>query len=428
MKVLIFAHTPPPYHGQSYMVQLILDEFGDNRIDASPSEPSPPGIECHHVNVRLSDDLSDIGGFRPGKILRLLKACGRALVIRLERDVTTLYYIPGPAKTSAVIRDWLALAILRPFFPRCVFHWHAYGLGHWAAGEAEWPGGPGGSKQDPPLLFGRFDRVARAVTRWTLRKHDLSVVLTNYNVEDVRVFEPRRIEVIPNGIPDDCGDAFPTILGRRMERLQARGAKVASETPLFDVLYLAHATRTKGLFVAIEALEKANRQLVAANRPFRTRLIVAGAFQNETEREKFSQLAGDSSLMGGSEQLLSPKYGPIIYVGHVNGAQKTHLLAHCDTLVFPTFFQPETFGLVLIEALSFGLPIVATTWRGVPEITPPEFAELVPPGDPDRLAAGLISAADFSNFQKLRARYTTHYRSDRALARLAAAIRLLDSH
>ncbi len=25
MKLLVFAHTPPPHHGQSYMVQLMLN-------------------------------------------------------------------------------------------------------------------------------------------------------------------------------------------------------------------------------------------------------------------------------------------------------------------------------------------------------------------------------------------------------------------
>ncbi len=28
MKLLVFAHTPPPHHGQSYMVKLMLDGFG----------------------------------------------------------------------------------------------------------------------------------------------------------------------------------------------------------------------------------------------------------------------------------------------------------------------------------------------------------------------------------------------------------------
>ena len=34
----------------------------------------------------------------------------------------------------------------------------------------------------------------------------------------------------------------------------------------------------------------------------------------------------------------------------------------------PTFYEAETFGIVLVEAMSLGLPVVATRWRGIPEI------------------------------------------------------------
>jgi hypothetical protein len=31
MKLLLFAHVPPPHHGQSYMVKLILDGIGGDQ-------------------------------------------------------------------------------------------------------------------------------------------------------------------------------------------------------------------------------------------------------------------------------------------------------------------------------------------------------------------------------------------------------------
>ena len=31
MQLLVFAQTPPPHHGQSYMVQLMLNELGEMR-------------------------------------------------------------------------------------------------------------------------------------------------------------------------------------------------------------------------------------------------------------------------------------------------------------------------------------------------------------------------------------------------------------
>ena len=74
MKVLVFAHVPPPHHGQSYMVRLMLDGFGGDRRRqaAANSPPSPYGIECYHVDARLSEKLEDIGDVRFHKFLLLL--------------------------------------------------------------------------------------------------------------------------------------------------------------------------------------------------------------------------------------------------------------------------------------------------------------------------------------------------------------------
>jgi hypothetical protein len=49
-KILVFAHVPPPHHGQSVMVQVMLEGL---RADAR--------FEVHHVDARVSDDLEDVG-------------------------------------------------------------------------------------------------------------------------------------------------------------------------------------------------------------------------------------------------------------------------------------------------------------------------------------------------------------------------------
>lgn len=68
---------------------------------------------------------------------------------------------------------------------------------------------------------------------------------------------------------------------------------------------------------------------------------------------------------------------------------------------------PEPFGQVVVEAMVRGVPVVATDAGGVPEIvrTPGrDLGVLVPPGDADALAAGLLAVLDDPGGAERRAR------------------------
>ena len=111
MKLLVFAHKPPPHHGQSYMVQLMLGAFGgDYRRTAT--QPKDQGIthspiECYHVNCRLSGAMDDIGQARLGKVVLLLKYCCEALWCRFRYNVRCLYYAPARVSGSlSTVTGW----------------------------------------------------------------------------------------------------------------------------------------------------------------------------------------------------------------------------------------------------------------------------------------------------------------------------------
>ncbi len=55
------------------------------------------------------------------------------------------------------------------------------------------------------------------------------------------------------------------------------------------------------------------------------------------------------------------------YHGPVYGLAKERVLAESSIFCFPTYFE-ETFGIVNIEAMKYGLPIIATNHGGIPEI------------------------------------------------------------
>ena len=55
------------------------------------------------------------------------------------------------------------------------------------------------------------------------------------------------------------------------------------------------------------------------------------------------------------------------YVGEVTHGEKVELLQHARATLFPISWQ-EPFGLVMIESMACGTPVIATRWGAVPEV------------------------------------------------------------
>lgn len=388
-KILVFAHVPPPHHGQSVMVQVMLDGL---RADTR--------FEVHHVDARVSDDLEDVGSFRPQKFWRLFKCVLQAWWIRLRHGRMAFYYVPAPAKRSAIVRDWVVMALCRPLFPGVILHWHAYGLGEWVEAGNDWP---------------------RKLTRRALGGADLSLVLNDYNRRDAGVFEPQRIEVVPNGIADQFPDYESALASKRESRVATLGvlhAVARNESPVagrkdskierVNFLFLGHLMESKGVFVAIEATRLANAVLRNTGAGWRAHLTLAGSSASEQETARVERAASEVNAESGAE-------GPAVaLVGFLDTEQKKSALEEADCLVFPTFYENEAQPLVLFEAMSAGLPVITTSWRGVPEVLPEGYPWVVSPQSAGELAVAMAGVPDSRWGPKLRETFlerfcTVHY-------------------
>ena len=400
MKLLVFAHTPPPHHGQSYMVQLMLAGFGgDCRRKKTPS-PSPHGIECYHVNARFSRGLSDVGEFQGTKIFLIFWFCLQAIWVRFRYDVTNFYYVPAPGKRVALYRDWLVMLLCRPFFKNVILHWHAAGLAKW--------------------LETATTMASRTLTYRLVRPVDLSIVLSQYNVADAQKLLSRRVCVVNNGIPDPCPDFETSVLPHRRARFAARVKALAgepgAEAVTVQVLFLAHCTREKGLFAAAEAVLLVNRQLAARGLPLKLKLTTAGNFVTPEEEAEFARFRANPELADSLEHL-----------GFVSGAQKIQLLRASDLFLFPTRYLGENQPVNLIEAMAFGLPIVTTRWRSLPEMLPPDYPGLVDDQDPEKIAAAIFQIFSTKSSQAARDHFASRFTVEQHLADLAAALHRVES-
>ena len=57
---------------------------------------------------------------------------------------------------------------------------------------------------------------------------------------------------------------------------------------------------------------------------------------------------------------------------------------------FPTYYENENQPVNLIEAMAFGLPILTTRWRSIPELFPVNYPGLVEIRSPNQIAKALI--------------------------------------
>jgi len=363
MKLLVLAQTPPPLHGQSVMVQSL--------VEGLPAH----GVEIHHVNLALSRDAADIGRWRPGKAFAVLAACWQAVRAKSRHGCDTLYYVPAPGKRGALYRDWTVMLLCRPFYKRIVLHWHAAGLGDW--------------------LATRASGFERRLSQRLLGQADLAIVLSEKLRADAEAFAPKKIAVVPNGIADPDSPATP---------------RVPAGTGPFQVLFLGLCSEDKGLFASAEAVLAANRAARAPKAEPKFTLVAAGPFADFATGTRFNDLCAAHPAALRS-------------IGPVHGEEKNRLLRESHCLCLPSRYRPEGQPLVLLEAMAWDLPVIATRWRAIPDTLPTE-ARLVEPGDPAALAQALVELRrNPPPVGAFRKHFLAHFTLERHLGQLAAALR-----
>jgi glycosyltransferase involved in cell wall biosynthesis len=83
---------------------------------------------------------------------------------------------------------------------------------------------------------------------------------------------------------------------------------------------------------------------------------------------------------------VEPQLGPdVVWLGELNATEKFDLLAGARALVFPISWQ-EPFGMVMIEAMACGTPVLATARGSVPEVVADGVTGFVR-ASPDELVA-----------------------------------------
>ena len=172
---------------------------------------------------------------------------------------------------------------------------------------------------------------------------------------------PERIRVVPN--PVDVDEfAVPPVRGGFRRRLASHGPLVA---------FLGQLTPRKRVDMLVRACARLGRADV--------QLVVAG---NDMGGEPSARAAAVETGM--SDRTL--------FCGLVEGRSRLELLADADVVVYPS--EHEIFGLVPLEALLAGTPVVVSDDSGCGEVIRAIGGGLVVPGTIDAVAAAIASLLD----------------------------------
>lgn len=125
--------------------------------------------------------------------------------------------------------------------------------------------------------------------------------------------------------------------------------------------------------------DKAPHLAVDAARAVHRPIVLAGKCAEPAERAYFAQR-------------IAPRLGPDVrYVGEADAVRKRQLLSRARALLFPVQWD-EPFGMVMIEAMACGTPVVALRRGSVPEVVADRVSGVVADG-PDELPAAIRAAA-----------------------------------
>ena len=139
--------------------------------------------------------------------------------------------------------------------------------------------------------------------------------------------------IIPNGIP---------VLNYE---------PVERQDPIKRILFVSNLFPAKGMFDLLHIMK------ILKETGTEVQLYIVGEFMRRKYRRRFYRMR-DKFRLNESVHLMGPRFG----------TEKWKAYQDADIFLFPTRFKQESFPLVVLEAMQFGLPVITSRIGAIPEI------------------------------------------------------------
>jgi glycosyltransferase involved in cell wall biosynthesis len=194
-----------------------------------------------------------------------------------------------------------------------------------------------------------------------LKKAKKVIAVSNSLAGSIEKFEFERPDVIPNLVDED---------------LFKIGS--AQENDKFTFFTLSSITEQKGIGVLLNSIKSA----VEKDKNIHFRIGGTGEVLG-----RYKELSGKENLSG-----------YITWLGALSREESVNEFQKCDCFILPSFH--ESFGLVLVEAIACGKPVIATRCGGPEDIVNEENGVLINKGNEEELSGAILNVKKNANRYK----------------------------
>ena len=272
-------------------------------------------IETYHVRMCFSRGFNERGKFSLYKVIHIFAIILNIWLHRIKYKTNILYYPPSSSPKVAVIRDGIILLFTRFLFKKTIYHFHAAGI----------------SEELP-----KYNKVLQKIIFKIIKSPDVAITSSIYNPKDGEFINAKKNVIIPLGIPD-------------LNTLEER--KLYAPHKYITILFMGLLNSTKGEGYVLDAVHLLSEQ------GYDIHLNIAGRFESSEYETDFNKRIEQYGLVD-----------KVSYRGVVTGEDKKNLFLESDIFCFPSFFNSESFGIVLLEGMMYQMPLIASKWRGIQSV------------------------------------------------------------
>lgn len=268
-------------------------------------------IDKHLVEIKFSNELQELRKITFRKMIHFFRIRKQLNQTILETGPDYVYFSIMPVG-KGFWRDLLFVRQIRKHGIKLIYHLHNRGM----------------AENTGNLIF---RKLYQYIYKDSIIIH-LSESLMQKEIGGLNLNGSMK-KVIPNGVP------------------VVELSQQEKEESITRILFVSNLFPDKGMYDLLQIMK------ILREKGKDVRLNIIGEFMRKGYRRRFIKMIGKYGL-DDSIYLMGPKFGD----------EKWRVYQDSDIFLFPTRFKQESFPLVVLEAMQFGLPVLASSIGAIPEI------------------------------------------------------------